>query len=255
MRVMTFNINGIRSGLKKGFFDWAYQQEIDIFCFQETKAQEHQLDDPAFYHPDYQTYFFDAQKPGYSGVSIFSRIPPKTTQVGLGFEVADHEGRYIQLNFEKFSVASLYLPSGSSSELRQAIKLEFMASYQKILARQIQEDRAYIICGDWNIVHKKIDIKNWASNQKSSGCLPEERAWLDYLMDELGWVDAFRVLNQEPDQYTWFSERARAWPKNVGWRIDYQIVSPTLRDKITQVHIYREQKFSDHAPVIIDYSL
>ncbi len=255
MRVMSFNANGIRAATKKGFFEWFYQQNIDVLCIQETKAQEHQLQDQAFLHPEYQRFFFDAQKPGYSGVAIYTRKTPDRIHKGLGFPVADQEGRYIQADFGPLSVASLYLPSGSSSELRQEVKMQFLAQYQSILEKQCQEPRQYIICGDWNIVHKQIDIKNWASNQKSSGCLPEERAWLDYLFEKLGWVDGFRVLNHEPGQYTWWSERMRAWEKNVGWRIDYQVVSPALRERIQKVQIYREQKFSDHAPLIIDYQL
>jgi exodeoxyribonuclease-3 len=255
MRVMSFNANGIRAATKKGFFDWFYTQDVDVLCIQETKAQEHQLQDDLFCHPEYQRYFFDAQKPGYSGVAIYTREAPIQVHKGLGFALADTEGRYIQADFGAVSVASLYLPSGSSGDVRQTCKINFMQQYQTILARQISEPRPYIICGDWNIVHKQIDIKNWASNQKSSGCLPEERAWLDLLIDGQGWVDAFRVLNHEKDQYTWWSERMRAWDKNVGWRIDYQMVSPSLRDKITRVAIYRDQKFSDHAPLIIDYNL
>ena len=255
MRVMSFNANGIRAAAKKGFFDWFYQQNVDVLCIQETKAQEHQLDSDLFKHPEYERFFFDAEKPGYSGVSIYTRIKPDRVHKGLGFPVADTEGRYIQADFGDISVASLYLPSGSSSELRQEVKMAFLSQYQNILEKQIKTPRQYIICGDWNIVHKKIDIKNWASNQKSSGCLPEERAWLDYLFDRLGWVDGFRVLNHEADQYTWWSQRMRAWEKNVGWRIDYQIVSPSLRDKIKAVSIYREKQFSDHAPLQIDYLL
>lgn len=255
MKVVSFNANGIRSATKKGFFDWFYTIDADVLCIQETKAQEHQLQDDLFSHEDYERFFFDAQKPGYSGVSIYTRIKPQNVKKGLGFPLADTEGRYIEVEIGNLSVASLYLPSGSSGEVRQEAKFAFMAKYQEILARQLKGGRDYIICGDWNIVHKQIDIKNWASNQKSSGCLPEERAWLDLLFESWGWVDAFRVLNHEKDQYTWWSERTKAWDKNVGWRIDYQVVTPSLRDKIKTVSIYRGQKFSDHAPLIIDYAV
>jgi exodeoxyribonuclease-3 len=255
MRVITFNANGIRSATKKGFFDWFYQQDADVLCIQETKAQEYQLDDDLFCHNEYERYFFDAVKLGYSGVAIYTRCKPDQVIKGLGFPLCDTEGRYIEAQYGDVSIISLYLPSGSSGEERQIQKFKFMKLYQEILEKQIHNKRHYIICGDFNIIHKKIDIKNWASNQKSSGCLPEERAWLDYLFEMLGWVDAFRILNQEPDQYTWFSERAKAWDKNVGWRIDYQMVSPALRNCIKAVSIYRQQKFSDHAPVIVDYDL
>ena len=255
MRVITFNANGIRAAAKKGFFAWFYQQDADVLCIQETKAQEHQLQDDLFIHDSYQRFFFDALKPGYSGVAIYTRRVPDKITKGLGFPLCDTEGRYLEAEFGRLKIASLYLPSGSSGEVRQALKFEFMKIYQDVLKAQLHSDYDYIICGDFNIIHQKIDIKNWASNQKSSGCLPLERAWLDHLFNELGWVDAFRVLNQEPDQYTWWSERAKAWDKNVGWRIDYQISSPNLKNKISKVAIYRAQKFSDHAPLIIDYDI
>lgn len=255
MKVVSFNANGIRSATKKGFFDWFYSIHADVLCIQETKAQEHQLQEDLFSHSEYQRFFFDAHKPGYSGVSIYTRIKPDQVKKGLGFSLADTEGRYIEIELGNLSIASLYLPSGSSGEVRQEAKFLFMEQYQEILQRQLNDGRNYIICGDWNIVHKRIDIKNWAGNQKSSGCLPEERAWLDLLFEKWRWVDAFRVLNQQPDQYTWWSQRSKAWDKNVGWRIDYQVTTPALRDKIKSVAIYREQKFSDHAPLIIDYQL
>lgn len=255
MRVITFNANGIRSAAQKGFFDWFYAQNADVLCIQETKAQEHQLQSTLFCHPEYERYFFDAEKPGYSGVGIYTRKTPDRILRGLGFSLADSEGRYIQADFGRLSIASLYLPSGSSGEARQALKFEFLKQYGAILAQQVQSAQRYIICGDFNIVHKEIDIKNWLSNQNHSGCLKEERMWLDYLFDELHWQDAFRVKNQEKEQYTWWSHRAGAWDRNVGWRIDYQIVSPALRSAIQSVQIYRGQKFSDHAPVIIDYDL
>ncbi len=255
MKIVSFNANGIRSATKKGFFDWFYSIDADVLCIQETKAQEHQLQETLFCHQDYQRFFFDAHKPGYSGVAIYTRLPPDTVKTGLGFPLADTEGRYIEMAIGNLSIASLYLPSGSSGNIRQEAKYAFMKAYQTILSNQLKAGREYIICGDWNIVHKAIDIKNWLSNQKNSGCLPEERAWLDLLFEEWGWVDAFRVLNQEKDQYTWWSQRAGAWDRNVGWRIDYQVATPGLRDKIKEVAIYREQKFSDHAPLIVRYDL
>jgi exodeoxyribonuclease-3 len=255
MRVVSFNANGIRAAAKKGFFDWAWSQGIDVLCIQETKAQESQLAEEQFHQQDYYRYFFDAKKPGYSGVAIYTRHKPDHVHKGLGFEIADNEGRYIQADFGNLSIASLYLPSGSSGDERQAVKFKFMERYEEILAKQAQDGRQYILCGDWNIVHKEIDIKNFKSNQKSSGCLPEERAWVDKLLTSLGWVDAFRVLNHEADQYTWWSMRTRAWEKNVGWRIDYQMVTENLKPSISHVEIYRGHKFSDHAPLIVDYRL
>jgi exodeoxyribonuclease-3 len=252
MRIITLNLNGIRSAAKKGFFEWMIKQKADVICLQETKAQEHQLG--ALSCPqNYTCYFFDAQKPGYSGVAIYTRHKPNKVITGLGWETADQEGRYIQLDFDKLSIASLYMPSGSSGPHRQAIKFDFLDRYQKVLQKIRKQKREFIICGDWNIAHKNIDIKNWRGNQKNSGFLPEERAWLDVVFGKLNFVDAFRTVNQQPDQYTWWSNRGQAWAKNVGWRIDYQVVTPGLKDQIKSASIYKDQHFSDHAPLIMDY--
>lgn len=254
LRIITLNLNGIRSAAKKGFFDWFALQNADVLCLQETKAQEHQLGE-IIHPPGYHYYFCDAEKKGYSGVAIYTRHKPDKISTGLGWDCADKEGRYIQIDLGKLSIVSLYLPSGTSGEERQQVKYDFLDRYKKILTESRQHDREYIICGDWNIAHKNIDIKNWRGNQKNSGFLPAERAWLDELFDTIGFVDAFRVINQEADQYTWWSNRGQARAKNVGWRIDYQIVSPNLKDKIKHVSIYKEQRFSDHAPLIMDYNL
>lgn len=254
MRVITANVNGIRAAARKGFFDWLSLQNADVVCLQETKAKMHELSDVVFYPAGFHCYYQDAVKNGYSGVGILSKEKPKRVIKEIGLAYADEEGRYIQADFENFSIVSLYLPSGSSGEERQKIKFQFMKDYLPMLKKIIEEKRSFIICGDWNIVHKEIDIKNFKGNQKNSGCLPEERAWIDELLTKIGWVDAFRVLNQESEQYTWWSHRGRAWDNNVGWRIDYQMVTPDFKNKIQHVAIYKEQRFSDHAPVIIDYS-
>lgn len=255
IRVVTANVNGIRAAAKKGFFSWLTNSNADVVCLQETKAQIHQLTDEHFSPAGYHSFYFDAVKKGYSGVALYSRVKPDRVHTGLGFTVSDTEGRYIQADFGTLSIASLYLPSGTSGEDRQTIKFAFLDQYEHILRQQIKDGRDYILCGDWNIAHKQIDLKNWRSNQKNSGFLPEERAWLDKLFDTIGFVDAFRIINQEPDQYTWWSHRARARENNVGWRIDYQIVTPRLTDKIHSVSIYKDENFSDHAPLIIDYDL
>ncbi len=255
MRVISANLNGIRAAAKKSFFEWLSEINADVICIQETKAQKQQLTDPIFHPENYHNFFFDAEKKGYSGVALYCREKPDNVMTGLGFDVADTEGRYIQADFGSLSVASLYLPSGSSGDERQNRKYEFLDSYESILQQQRKQAREYIICGDWNIVHKEIDIKNWKSNQKSSGCLPAERAWLDKIFTDYGYVDAFRVLNNEPEQYTWWSNRGQAYAKNVGWRIDYQVITPGLKDKIRAVDIYKEKRFSDHAPLIVDYEL
>lgn len=254
LRIITLNLNGIRSAAKKGFFDWFALQNADVICLQETKAQEHQLGE-IIHPPGYHYYFCDAEKKGYSGVAIYTRHKPDKISTGLGWDCADKEGRYIQIDLGKLSIVSLYLPSGTSGEERQQVKYDFLDRYKKVLSDQRQHDREYIICGDWNIAHKNIDLKNWRGNQKNSGFLPTERAWLDELFDSIGFVDAFRVVNQEADQYTWWSNRGQAWAKNVGWRIDYQIVSPNLKDKIKHVSIYKDQRFSDHAPLTMDYDI
>lgn len=253
MRIITLNMNGIRSAANKGFFQWMLQQHAEIVCVQETKAQEYQLTDEVLRPKGYYTYFFDAKKKGYSGVAIYTRHQPDNVQAGLGWLSSDDEGRYLQVDFGKLSIASIYLPSGTSGEERQNIKFKFLEDYGKKLMEMRKDGREYILCGDWNIAHKPIDLKNWKANQKNTGFLPEERAWLDFIFDELGYVDAFRVLNQEPDQYTWWSQRGQARAKNVGWRIDYQIVTPNLKSEIEQVGIYKEEYFSDHAPLIVDY--
>lgn len=253
MRVISLNANGIRAAARKGFFEWLPGQNADVICIQETKAQEHQLVDDVFRPAGYHAYYFDAEKKGYSGVAIYARPEPDRVIRGLGFEEFDREGRYIEARFGKLSVASLYLPSGSSSDARQEAKFRFLDLYMPELRKLRRRRREYILCGDWNIAHKNIDLRNWRANRKNSGFLPEEREWLDELFGSRRYVDAFRVVNQEPDQYTWWSNRGRAWDKNVGWRIDYQIVTPGLADTVSAASIYKDQRFSDHAPLILDY--
>ncbi len=255
MRVVSLNANGIRSAARKGFFRWLPAQRADVVCVQETKAQEHQLDHGTFRPGPYYSYYFDAEKKGYSGVAIYSRREPDDVIRGLGFDEFDREGRYIEAQFGRLSVASIYLPSGSSSEERQRAKFRFLALFMPWLRKIRRRRREYILCGDWNIAHKTIDLKNWRSNQRNSGFLPEERAWMDELFGPAGFVDAFRVVNQDPDEYTWWSNRGRAWEKNVGWRIDYQVVTPGLRDAVRSAGIYRRKRYSDHAPLTIDYDL
>ncbi len=253
MRIITLNVNGIRSAARKGFFDWLALQNADVVCLQETKAQEGQLEDALFRPEGYQCHYFDAEKKGYSGVAVYARTKPDAIIQGLGWPDMDEEGRYLEARFGNLSVVSLYLPSGSSSEERQAVKFSFLDRFAPFLDQCTQSGRDYILCGDWNIAHKNIDLKNWRSNQKNSGFLPEERAWVDSLLGSERWIDAFRVVCQEADQYTWWSNRGQAWAKNVGWRIDYQIVSYNLHTIIRAASIYKDERFSDHAPLTIDY--
>ncbi len=253
MRIVTVNLNGIRSAARKGFFDWMKRSRADVVCIQETKAQRHQLEDPVFHPRGWHAFFHDAEKPGYSGVAMYSRREPDAVDAGIGWPDVDAEGRWLEARFGKLSVVSLYMQSGSSSDARQQVKFDFMARFMPYLKSLRRKRREYVICGDWNIAHRKIDIRNWRGNQKNSGFLPEERAWLDELFDEAGFVDAFRVVDPRPDQYTWWSNRGQARAKNVGWRIDYQVVTPGLRHRVRQADIYKAKRFSDHAPLIIDY--
>jgi exodeoxyribonuclease-3 len=253
MRIITLNVNGIRSAARKGFFAWLALQNADVVCLQETKAQFSQIEDPLYWPKGFHCHYLDAEKKGYSGVALYSRVRPDEICQGLGWPDMDAEGRYLEARFGKLSVVSLYLPSGSSSEQRQTVKFSFLDRFMPFLNECAQSDRDMILCGDWNIAHKNIDLKNWRSNQKNSGFLPEERAWLDSLFGTGSWVDAFRVVNQEAEQYTWWSNRGQAWAKNVGWRIDHQIVSSSLKDRIRAASIYKDERFSDHAALTIDY--
>ncbi len=255
MKIITLNANGIRSACNKGFLDWMLQQDADVVCLQEIKAMTEQLDDSVLQPDGYFGYFNSAQKKGYSGVALYSRREPDRVDSRLGWETADVEGRFLQADYPDVSVVSLYMPSGTSGDERQAIKYDFLARYEQVLADILRSGKEFIICGDWNIAHKQIDLKNWRSNQKNSGFLPEERAWMDKIFGEMGLVDAFRVVNQEAEQYTWWSNRGQSWAKNVGWRIDYQVVTPGLAHSIKDVSIYKDQRFSDHAPLTIEYDI
>jgi len=257
MRIASLNINGIRAGARKGFFTWLNNSKVDVICLQEIKAHEDQLDPEIFRPKGWHVYFNPAQRKGYSGVAIYTRLQPDNIILGLGenFTDFDNEGRYLQIDFNNLSIASIYLPSGSSSAERQNIKYAVMDKLTPRLNSMFEDKRDYILCGDWNIAHKNIDLKNWRSNQKNSGFLPEERAWLDLIFDKQGWVDAFRVLNQQEHQYTWWSNRGQAWANNTGWRIDYHIISPGLIDKLSGADIYKDERFSDHAPLTLDYQI
>lgn len=254
MRVITVNVNGIRSAASKGFFHWLASQEADVVCLQETKAQLCQLQaDPQFFPAGYHCYYHDAVKKGYSGVAIYARRVPDAVFAGMGHDEFDAEGRYLETRFGRLGVVSLYLPSGSASAERQQAKYRCMDHLSGLLEQMRSTGRDYILCGDWNIAHQAIDLKNWKGNLKNSGFLPRERAWLDTLFTTSGFIDAFRAVNQEAGQYTWWSNRGQSWVKNVGWRIDYQILSASLQGKVLAASIYKDARFSDHAPLILDY--
>ena len=252
-RVVSLNANGIRAEARKGFFDWMKSQDPDVVCIQETKAQVQQLTDDCFSPAGYHCFYEDAVRKGYSGVAIYSKQKPEKVIHGFGIKEFDDEGRYLEARFGKLSVVSVYLPSGSSGEERQKVKFRFMDVFAPHLQKLRRRRSEYILCGDWNIAHKQIDLKNWRANQKSSGFLPEERAWMDDLLGSHQYVDAFRTINGEEHQYTWWSTRGRAWDNNVGWRLDYQAVPPGLTDKAIRPDIYKVERFSDHAPLIMDY--
>lgn len=254
-KIITCNTNGIRSAASKGFFDWLAAEQADVVCIQETKAQVEQLSDPVFTPAGYHCFYNDAIKKGYSGTAVYCKVKPQRVITRLGWDPADSEGRYTQVDFKGLSVVSLYMPSGSSSDAVLEKKLRFMDDFMVHLKTLRRARREVIICADWNICHKEIDLKNWRPNRKNSGFLPEERAWLDVLYDDVGYADSFRLVNQEAEQYTWWSNRGQARANNVGWRLDYQVITPKLVDKVKAASVYREQRFSDHAPQIMEYDL
>ncbi len=263
MRIISFNANGLRSAARKGFFEWFQGQDADILCVQETKAQEHQLGNgealaPAYLPDGYHAYFSDAAKKGYSGVAIYTRRKPDEVRRQLGWAPFDEEGRYIEARYGNLSVVSFYIPSGSSGDLRQGFKFEVMDWLKPVLDGWLASGRDYVLCGDWNIVRSALDITNWKSNQKNSGCLPPERDWFNALCsdeaDGRGWVDAYRCLHADGQDYTWWSNRGAARANNVGWRIDYQLVTPGLRDRLRACAAHPEPRFSDHAPFAVDYA-
>ncbi len=255
MRIVTLNLNGIRSAARKGWVQWAADHGADVLCVQEVKAQDADLDDVLRGVGGMKAFFHLAQKKGYSGVGLYARREPDSVRAGFGSTEFDAEGRYVEADFGALTVISVYVPSGSSSEERLAAKFRFLAEFLPHLQALIASGREIILCGDWNSAHKEIDLRNWRSNQKNSGFLPEERAWLTRVFDELGFVDVFRLLDQRPDQYTWWSNRGQAWAKNVGWRLDYQIATPGIAARAVRAEIYLTQRFSDHAPLTIDYDV
>ncbi len=255
MRIITANLNGIRSASSKGFFDWLATQDADFVCVQELKAQMTDMQRDMLQPDGLYGYFHYAEKKGYSGVGIYSKRQPDAVIEGLGIADIDAEGRYIEAQYGNLSIISLYLPSGSSSDERQQVKFSFLERFYPRLIELKASGRDVVLCGDWNIAHQQIDLKNWKSNQKNSGFLPEERAWMTQVIGTLGWVDVHRTLQPDAsgDAYTWWSNRGQAWANNVGWRIDYQIATPGIAQTARAASVYKAQRFSDHAPLIVDY--
>jgi len=253
MRIVTLNANGLRSAAAKGFTAWMRRQQADIVCLQEIKAQEADLPRALLAPRGLHAFFHPAEKRGYSGVAIYSRREPDRATLGLGIPDIDAQGRFLQLDFGALSVVSLYLPSGSSGDAAQARKFAFMKRFLPRLEAMRACGREFVICGDWNIAHREIDLKNWRANQKYSGFLPEERDWLTQVFERHGFVDVFRRLDPRPERYTWWSSRGAARANNVGWRIDYHIATPGIAALARDSAIYTRRRFSDHAPLTIDY--
>ena len=257
LRIISVNLNGIRSAANKGFYAWLQKQDADIICMQELKAQAPDMTREMLQPDGYFGYFHYAAKKGYSGVGIYARRQPDAIIEGLGIPDIDAEGRYIEVQFGNLSVVSLYLPSGSSGEERQAFKFSVMGRFMPHLESLRAGGREVVICGDWNIAHKEADLKNWRGNRKNSGFLPEERAWLTDLFGRVGWMDVYRQLHPDTTDecYTWWSNRGQAWTKNVGWRIDYQIATPEIAAKAHAASVYKDERFSDHSPLTIEYGI
>tara|TARA_B100000965_G_C19488462_1_gene711880 strand:+ start:171 stop:938 length:768 start_codon:yes stop_codon:yes gene_type:complete len=250
-RIISYNVNGIRAALKKGLMDWLEASQPDVFCMQEIKATPEQLETDFLESLDYHHYWYPAEKKGYSGVAIWSKEEPKNVSYGCGIEKYDLEGRVIRADFEKYSVMSVYMPSGSSGDIRQDFKMQWLADFQHYIDELKKEIPNLIISGDYNICHKAIDIHNPTRNAKTSGFLPEEREWVSQFI-ESGFVDSFRAFNQEPHNYSWWSYRANARAKNLGWRIDYHMVTENMADKLSRAAILSEAKHSDHCPILVE---
>ncbi|MBS0444715.1 MAG: exodeoxyribonuclease III [Proteobacteria bacterium] len=255
-RLVSLNLNGIRSAAAKGWEAWAAGVGADCMGVQEIKAQADTVHGRFDVVAGMQGHFHYADKKGYSGVGLYSRKKPSDVVLGIGNPEFDAEGRYVEARFDnarrKLSVVSCYFPSGSSGEERQQAKFRFLALMAPHL-HALAQQREVLLVGDINIAHHEIDLKNWRGNRKNSGFLPEERAWMTHLLEQIGYVDVFRTLNPHPEQYTWWSNRGQAWAKNVGWRIDYHLATPGIAKKARAETIYLDERFSDHAPLVIDY--
>ena len=256
MKIITLNLNGIRSASRKGLYPWLKTQNADFVCLQELKAQEEDLSEDIKSPDNYFGYFSYAIKKGYSGVGIYCRHKPIKVTRYLDIPEIDNEGRFIELEFDALIIISVYLPSGSSGDERQTFKYKVLDKINKIFEEKIKQGKNIIICGDFNIAHHEIDLKNYKGNRKNSGFLLEERAWLTNLFDNVGFNDVYRKLypEQSDESYTWWSNRGQAWLNNVGWRIDYQLANRSFADKALSGNVYKEARFSDHAPLIINYS-
>ena len=251
--VTTLNANGIRSAARKGLFKWLRRTQPDVVCLQEVKADECDIPDVCR-PPGMRAWFHCASKRGYAGTALYSVKRPREVRLGFGSKEFDAEGRYVEAEFREVTIISVYFPSGSSGPHRQESKYRFLAEFLPHLEGLVASDREFIVCGDINIAHREIDLKNWRSNQKHSGFLPDERAWLTRVFEQHGWIDVFRTLDPNPERYTWWSNFGQAYANNVGWRIDYQIATPDIAKRARTAQIYTKQRFSDHAPLTIGYT-
>ncbi len=255
LRVVSFNANGIRAAARKGFFTWLRHTSPDVLCLQETKAHVHQIPPEALALEEYTYAFVDAEKKGYSGVAIYAKRAPDAIVRGLGMPDMDVEGRYLRFDWADFSIASLYVPSGTSGPLRQSVKENFLERFIATLAAMRHDGRRYMLCGDYNIAHRAIDTFDPVRNARITGFLPSERAWFDAVVEQVGWIDAFREVDTAPKRYTWWSNFPGAFQNNLGWRIDYQLLTPGLAGSVRAASIYTDERFSDHAPLTIDYDM
>jgi exodeoxyribonuclease III len=251
MKILTYNVNSIRSAISKGFVDWLKATNADMICLQEVKAEENQIEKALFEDLGYHINWFSAEKKGYAGVAILSKIKPKNIVHGCGIEIYDREGRVLRTDFEDFSLMSVYMPSGSSGEERQEFKMQWLSDFQVYINDLTKTVPNLIVSGDYNICHRAIDIHNPKSNANSSGFLPEEREWLEGFLSN-GFIDTFRHFNKEPHHYSWWSYRAGARGKNLGWRIDYNCATESMRERLVRSAILPEAKHSDHCPVLLE---
>jgi exodeoxyribonuclease-3 len=251
MKLISYNVNGIRAAIQKGFIQWLLEENPDIICLQEIKAEIDQVDLSEIRALGYQIYWHSAQKKGYSGVAIFSKLIPNHVEVGCGIEKYDTEGRIIRIDFETFSVMSVYMPSGSSGDERQSFKMQWLSDFQSYTQNLLTQIPNLIISGDYNICHKALDIHNPKSNANSSGFLPEERDWMEKFI-QTGFIDTFRHINQEPHHYSWWSYRAGARNKNLGWRIDYHLATKAIEHRIVHAAILPDVIHSDHCPILLE---
>jgi exodeoxyribonuclease-3 len=253
-KIITYNVNGIRSALSKGWLEWLRSTNADVICLQEIKAHPEQLDLTLFEGAGYRHFWYPARKKGYSGVAILTKEVPCHIEYGCGIEKYDDEGRVLRVDFGAVSILSVYMPSGSSGEERQAFKMNWLSDFDCYIATLKKHRPHLIICGDYNICHKAIDIHNPVSNARSSGFLPEERAWINQFVST-EFIDSFRHFNQDPHHYTWWSYRANSRAKNLGWRIDYNMVSASLEKHLSRACILPEARHSDHCPVLLEINL